>query len=176
MRPDIDTRLTTDRLVLRPFEVADAERVVAIQANWQVARMLRLAPWPVTLEATRVWLADHRREWLEGSAFRFAIERAGRVIGCADLNEIAGGRGDLGYWLDEAEWGCGLATEAGAAVVRFAFDAIGLEGIVSGHASDNIGSGKVLEKLGFLPAGEIELWSIPRGGTITQKRYRLDRA
>jgi len=46
-----DIRLTTARLVLRPTEPGDAPRMAQIQSNWNVTRMLRLAPWPAT-EAT----------------------------------------------------------------------------------------------------------------------------
>src|SRR5215469_10695105 len=37
-------QLRTERLTLRPFELSDAERVVEIQSNWNVTRMLRMAP------------------------------------------------------------------------------------------------------------------------------------
>ena len=45
---DRSIRLTTQRLGLRAFEPADAPRLVEIQSNWNVTRMLRLAPWPAT--------------------------------------------------------------------------------------------------------------------------------
>lgn len=35
-------------------------------------------------QTIRQWFADHRREWLAGEAFRFAVEREGRMIGIVD--------------------------------------------------------------------------------------------
>ena len=40
----LDLELRTPRLVLRRLLVSDAERVSEISSNWNVARMLRLAP------------------------------------------------------------------------------------------------------------------------------------
>ncbi len=51
-------QLRTERLTLRPFEVADAARVTEIGSDWEVARMLRLAPWPTSLELNRELACD----------------------------------------------------------------------------------------------------------------------
>ena len=169
------TMLRTPRLTLRPFEIADAERVVEIQSNWNVARMLRMAPWPPTLAAMRGWLASHAEEWRAGAAYRFAILQGGVLIGCADVDEIAAGEGEIGYWLDEAAWGRGLAREAAGAVIDFAFGQVGLRRLRSGHAADNPASGKVLEALGFRRTDETRVWSNPRGAEIRQIRYELVR-
>jgi RimJ/RimL family protein N-acetyltransferase len=165
------TTLRTRRLTLRPFEVSDAERLVEIVSNWNVARMLRLLPWPLTLENQREWLATHAPEWRAGTAYRFAIIREGRLIGCVDLDEIEGGQGVIGYWLEEAAWGQGFASEAARALVDFAAQSLGLTRLESGHALDNPASGHVLMKLGFQPADEVSMWSNPRQSEIRQIRY-----
>jgi ribosomal-protein-alanine N-acetyltransferase len=135
--------------------------------------MLRAATWPAELETTRAWLAGHRAEWEAGSAFRFAITLDGEVVGCADVDEIAEGRGSLGYWLGQAFWGRGLATEAGRALIDWVFGDVGLAGLDSGCAADNAASAHVLRKLGLVHAGEARVWSKPRGKMITQLRFQL---
>jgi RimJ/RimL family protein N-acetyltransferase len=172
--------LSTKRLVLRPFEVSDAERVLQIQQNWNVTRMLRMAPWPQTLDLTRAWLASHAEEWRAGTGYRFALVHAGDVLGCADVDEVVrrdteGGEGVIGYWLDETAWGQGFASEAARAVIDFAFGQLGLSRLTSGHAADNPASGRVLKKLGFRRIGETRVWSNPRGEEIQQVRYALGR-
>jgi RimJ/RimL family protein N-acetyltransferase len=168
-------QLRTERLTLRPFEVSDAERVVAILSNWNVTRMLRLAPWPPTLENQRTWLATHAAEWRAGGAYRFAVVREGVLIGCADLDGLERGAGEIGYWFDEAAWGRGFASEAAKAVMGFAHRSLGLARFSSGHAADNPASGHVLEKLGFQRIDEAEVWSKPRQTMIRQVRYALGR-
>jgi len=167
--------MRTPRLALRPSTAADGERAFEIQSNWNVTRMLRMAAYPPTREDMSAWFGVHESEWREGAAFRFAILLEGHMIGLVDLAEMVGDGADLGYWLDEPFWGLGLASEAGAAVVTFAFEALGLARLRSGHASDNPASGRVLEKLGFRAVGEIPLPSRSRGEAITQRTYELDR-
>jgi RimJ/RimL family protein N-acetyltransferase len=137
--------------------------------------MLRLAPWPTSLDLNRDWLATHAAEWRDGTAYRFAIVRGGRLIGCVDVDEIEQGEGVLGYWLERAAWGQGLASEAARAVIAFVFGRVGLGRLRSGHAFDNPASGLVLRKLGFEPVGETRVWSRPRGEEIAQLTYALGR-
>jgi RimJ/RimL family protein N-acetyltransferase len=172
--PPFDHELRTARLTLSALSEADAERIFEIQSSWNVARMLRLATFPPDLVAIRGWLAHHREEWREGKAFRFGVLLDRHLVGCADVDDIAEGGGDLGYWLDEAFWGRGIASEAAAAVLRFAVEKLGLERLHSGHADDNEASGKVLMKLGFRPVGEVTKYSRARGHDIVHRAYRLE--
>ena len=175
--------LTTARLVLRPSAAADAARAFAIQSNWNVTRMLRMASFPPDRAEIEAWFADHPRQWRNGEAYRFAVECRGerpredgsRMIGLVDLDEIAEGGADLGYWFEEAAWGQGYAAEAAEAVVRFAFSMLGLARLRSGHAEDNATSGRVLAKLGFIPIDQVPLASRARGTEIRQARYVLER-
>jgi RimJ/RimL family protein N-acetyltransferase len=170
----LDLQLATPRLTLRRFQAGDAERVTEITSNWNVARMLRLAPYPQTVEEKRAWLVGHAAEWLAGDAYRFALIENGVLIGLTDIDELLSGRNELGYWLDEACWGRGLATEAATAVRDFALDALGLKRLTSGHADDNADSGRVLEKLGFRRVDDTMTWSLPRNAQIVQRRYVLE--
>jgi RimJ/RimL family protein N-acetyltransferase len=174
--PIAPRRIQTDRLVLRPTQVSDADRAFEIQSEWEVMRMLRMAHYPPDRREIEQWFADHQREWLAGEAYRFAVEREGRMIGVVDVDEIADGTGSLGYWFDRAAWGRGYAFEAAQAVMRFAFEVVGLSGLRSGHADDNPASGRVLIKLGFRPLDTVERHSRPRGETIIQRRYILANA
>jgi RimJ/RimL family protein N-acetyltransferase len=137
--------------------------------------MLRLAPHPYTLSDARAWIASHAGEREAGTAHRFVVERDGRMIGTCDVDEIANSTGDLGYWLDEAEWRRGLATEAARAVMAFSFGQLALTRLTSGHAADNPNSGRILTKLGFARAGQTRVWSKPRGVEIDQMKYELKR-
>jgi RimJ/RimL family protein N-acetyltransferase len=170
------TAITTNRLVLRPTSVADAGRALEIQSDWEVTRMLRMVSFPPDRQAIRDWFGGHEREWSAGEAYRFAVEVEGRMAGLVDIDEIAGSDGDLGYWFEKAAWGHGYAFEAAQAVVRFALDNVGLSTLKSGHAADNPASGRILTKLGFAPAGTIELFSHSRGENIQQCRYVLTSA
>jgi ribosomal-protein-alanine N-acetyltransferase len=164
-----DYRLHTPRLTLRPTDAVDTPRICEIQSNWNVTRMLRLASYPPDAEAIRDWVFGHRSEWERGVAYRFGVLLDGYFVGCTDIDEIAGGGGDLGYWLDEAFWGRGLANEAASAVLRFGVDILKLEWLRSGHAADNPASGKVLTKLGFRWTDDVTKWSRSRQREIVHR-------
>jgi RimJ/RimL family protein N-acetyltransferase len=167
------TTLATARLVLRPSEAGDAARAFEIQSNPQVTLTLRIPSFPPARADLDAWFAGHEREWREGSAYRFAMLLDGAMVGMVDLNEVAGGRAGLGYWLDQPYWGRGLTTEAAREVVRFGFETLGLREIFSGHFLDNPASGRVLLALGFRPDEESEVFSTPRGQMLPHRRYLL---
>ncbi|MDH6233869.1 ribosomal-protein-alanine N-acetyltransferase [Mesorhizobium soli] len=166
-------RIATERLVLRPTNVSDAERAFEIQSDWEVTRMLRMVSFPPDGAEISHWFADHEREWMAGEAYRFAVELQDRLIGIVDVDGISGREGELGYWFERASWGRGYALEAAQAVVQFAFSRIGLSKLRSGHAADNPASGKVLRKLGFRPLDSVRAVSRSRGQEIMQQRYSL---
>ena len=169
--PGRDFEMRTRRLRLRPTRPEDTDRFVEIQSNWNVTKMLRMAPWPVDPAEMTAWVHGHAAEWAAGTAYRFSVEAEGRLIGMCDLDEIEAGRGDLGYWYDEAAWGMGYAREAAEAVFGFARRTIGLARLRSGHAADNPASGKVLVRLGFAPLAEEPRFSRPRGCDIAYRPY-----
>jgi ribosomal-protein-alanine N-acetyltransferase len=56
---------------------------------------------------------------------------------------------NVGYWVDHARNGRGLATAAVADAVAFAFEDAGLHRVEAGTLLDNVASQRVLEKNGF---------------------------
>jgi ribosomal-protein-alanine N-acetyltransferase len=176
MNLPLEYQLQTSRLLLRRFTVADAARVCEIQSNWNVARMLRIASYPPSVESIVAWLAEHEAEWLSGKAYRFAVLFDGHLTGCCDVDEIQGNTGELGYWYDEPYWGRGFASEASGAVQRFALDGLGLKRLKSGRAMDNLASGRVLTKLGFKLGARRLQWHQPRQEEIWHQTYTYEPA
>ena len=75
----------------------------------------------------------------------------------------------LFYLLKNKYWGRGLATEAAKAVLEYAFCQLGLTQVDSGASSENIGSKRVMEKIGMRYLGRDE----DRGYsfTLTKQEY-----
>ena len=65
----LNVELKGPRVSLRRFTWADAERVNEILSDWDVARMLRMAPYPPAIEDTSRWLGEHEGEWRSGNAY-----------------------------------------------------------------------------------------------------------
>jgi RimJ/RimL family protein N-acetyltransferase len=147
----------TARLALRPLEMADAGWIARGASNPKVARMTASISHPYPPLAAELFiLSMHSAEALRGDRVRAVTRRIDGVpLGLMGLHPRADGAWELGYWLDEAHWGRGYATEAGTALLAEA-DALGLGPVVAGHYADNPASGRVLEKLGFAYTGEVE--------------------
>jgi [ribosomal protein S5]-alanine N-acetyltransferase len=163
--------LKTDRLLLRPTHVADADRAFEIQADWEVVRMLSPVSFPPDRRKIEQWFADHPRQWEAGHAYRFAVVLKEKMVGLVDIDGIGGREGTLGYWFDPAVWGHGYASEAAGAVTRFAHQDVGLLKLKAGHAHDNPASGRILTKLGFNYLDVVEHFYQSRNEYISQHRY-----
>lgn len=177
VQPPRSTILDTPRLTLRPSDGWDAARAFEIRSDPAVSRMLSLARFPPDEAEIAGWFADHPREWAEGLAFRFAVEREGRMIGLVDLDDISvdGEEAEIGAWLERACWGQGYAGEAADAIVDWAFGPLGLRRIRAGHAEDNAASARMVAMMGFRHVGDVTVPSLSRGEEVLQRRYILER-
>lgn len=169
-----DFTLRTPRLLLRAFTPQDAQRVFEIRSDFEVTRMLVFPAYPPVLEHVAAWLGEHAIEWRAGTAYRFAVVADGRVIGCADVDEIQDGCGELGYWLERDYWGRGLASEAAGAVHDFATRTLGLRRLVAGHTADNPASGRILLRLGFRHVADRSRSYRSRGAEVVRREYVFD--
>jgi RimJ/RimL family protein N-acetyltransferase len=154
----------TERLLLRPGWIEDAPALYRAIADECIVRNLATAPWPYRPQDAESFLARDRSV-AEGSSLVFL--RTGdepELIGGVGFGRMPDGRRELGYWLKREHWGRGYATEAARALLAAARDSLRLRRIEAGHFLDNPASGRVLEKLGFRPTGQIvPRYSVGRG-------------
>ncbi|MEV6953882.1 GNAT family protein [Streptomyces sp. NPDC051183] len=91
-----------------------------------------------------------------GRVLPFVLSADGVPVGAINLGSITLGplcSGGVGYWIDQAWTGKGLATAAVAEVCRIARDEVGLHRVEAGTLLDNHGSQRVLAKSGFTAYG-----------------------
>ena len=152
----------SERLFLRPGFPEDWEAIYAQMASRELVCMLASAPWPYTADHARAFVDREQDGWTP----HFIVTVPGQgVVGSAGLgHDDATGEVQLGYWIGADYQGRGYASEAACAVLRIA-RTLGHDRIVASHFLDNPGSGRVLEKAGFRPTGEIRPgFSLARGG------------
>src|ERR1051325_7114302 len=120
--------LTTDRLVLRPPEPADAEAIYHGYATDEVAiRWMGFRPH-TSLAVTEKLIAGWMAAWERGEgmlAFMITDRATQQFLGVADLT-IGSHGALLGYVLCRFAWGRGVATEAARRLVELAFDHFGV--------------------------------------------------
>lgn len=148
--------LTTERLVLRPFRLADGPEVQRLAGERAIADTTLAIPHPYPEGAAEEWIATHAPRFAEGIEAVFAVTRKpeGELAGAIGLMISPGdAKAELGYWIGVPFWGRGYATEAGRAVLEYGFKDLGLHRIQARYIVRNPASGRVLEKLGMRTEG-----------------------
>jgi [ribosomal protein S5]-alanine N-acetyltransferase len=139
--------------VLRRLTAADAPELTALR----VRNRESFARWePDWDDPEAHYTVEGVRAWIEDGNERFAIVDDGVLAGMISLTGIARGAlqsAFLGYSVDEARAGRGLATRAIAEIVDYAFGELGLHRVEAGTAVANTASQRVLEKNRFRKVG-----------------------
>ena len=169
--------LSTERLVLRAFDMNDAVHVYAFAQSDQVGPMAGFAPH-TSLEDSRTMV----QKFIEsGEVWALVAKNTGRVIGFVSLQKDGRRSIDsakrMGYVLGEAFWGQGYATEACREVLRYAFEELGCEVVSADHFPFNQKSKRVIKKLGFTLEGTIRrARPLPDGSVSDLVTYSLLRS
>lgn len=154
----MNTILQTPRLLLRPFVITDAKNVQRLAGAREVADTTLLIPHPYPDGAAEQFIDGARADFEKGENYIFAVtlRATDELCGSMGLKLAAKHeRAELGYWIGVPFWNCGYCTEAGQAVLRFAFEKLRLNSVTAHHFVRNPASGRVLQKLGMLYEGHL---------------------
>ena len=136
--------------MIRLLTPADCEEIAALY----VANREFLAPFEPD-RTDEFFTAAFQRKRIDTAGedhWRWGIIDDDRIAGMIVLADVLRGAlqvGNVGYWIDRAHNGRGLATAAVADVVAFAFREGELHRLEAGTLVDNHASQRVLEKNGF---------------------------
>ena len=139
-------RIETERLILRPMTVEDAEQVFVWCSDPEVNRFM---PYPLYTDVEKV------REWISSikessNEYGFELKETGILIGSGSISPSREeGVYEFGYNLRRDCWGKGYATEAAMAMIAWAHDVLGINEFTATHALANTASGNVIRKCGL---------------------------
>lgn len=171
--------LFTERLVLRPWLVSDADDLYEYAKEPAVA-----SPCGFPVHTSPI----DSREVIQNvlavpECYAVCLRQNRRAIGCIGLTIGRASRfglpddeAELGYWIGVPFWGQGLTTEASRRLIRHGFDDLGLARIWCGYFEGNGRSRRVMEKCGFSydHTNKDILWKLT-GQTCTQHVMLLER-
>lgn len=150
-------QISQHQIIIRPWQKQDIYSLVEHANNRKVWDCLRdIFPYPYTTDDAMNWI-DLANEAMP--LCNFAIEIDGKAAGNIGLlPKLQENRKNIevGYWLGEKYWGKGIMTEALQFIVQYAwlhFDVIRIYASIYGF---NIGSAKILEKVGFKEEARIK--------------------
>ena len=146
--------LETERLLLRPYTGGDFEALYAMRSDSEVARYLY---WdPQTEDDVRQTLAKKIASLsirAEGDVLALAAEHrsTGDLVADVILHWMSREHGlaEIGYVVHPDHAGRGYATEAARPLLAVAFDVLRLHRVIGRVEARNVGSARVLEKLGM---------------------------
>ncbi|MCL2425159.1 MAG: GNAT family N-acetyltransferase [Oscillospiraceae bacterium] len=172
----ITPRLETERLILRPLKISDAQTVYD---NWttdpEVSRYMRWSTHS-SIEETKTWLttAESSLNSEEAYDWGFEFKETGELIGsCGMYVRNDDNIFEIGYCIMKKYWGKGIASEVSKAMLEFAINELGERKFYATHDKDNLASGKVLEKLGFIYCNDGEDTSFDGMKTFSTREYIL---
>jgi RimJ/RimL family protein N-acetyltransferase len=140
----------TERLLLRPITLDDADLLAVLHADARVMNLLQHGV--LTRDESDARAADYAAEWPAlGFGSWTATERAsGQLVGLGGLRM----HGEHGVALRAAftpeAQGRGYGPELGRAAVAFAFDVVGLNRVIAITRPDNLAGQRSLEKFGMI--------------------------
>lgn len=180
---DVTPVLYTERLILRPLELADAEAIQQQFPHWEVVRYLNaFVPWPYPADGALSYLRDialpaiaRGKEWHWSIRLKSTPEQ---LIGNVSLMDEQDN--NRGFWLGPQWQGQGLMSEASEAVTAYWFQNLGREVLRVPKAVANIGSRKLSERTGMrlirtdegnFVSGRMakDIWEITRDEWLAQR-------
>lgn len=138
--------LRTSRLLLRPLVAGDWPAVHAYASNPDVMRYL--PEGVMSVEQVQAFIAEHQPA---GSAVAVILIEEEHLIGHLTFHPWYAPRFyEIGWVFHPRYHGQGYATEAATALFQYGFETLDLHRIIATCQPENIGSWRVMEKLGML--------------------------
>lgn len=164
-------RVETERLVLRCPELTDLEPIHESVLE-SVESLRPWMPWVADEPSTLAQRADVIRRLRTGFdrqedlTYMLYDRASGGHLGGAGLHPRVGPGGiELGYWIRESAQGQGLAGEATQALLRVAFQFVGVDRVEIRIEPSNRASRRVVEKL-EIPREAVLRRRFPRAGDL----------
>ncbi len=149
-------KIMTERLTIRDYQEADFDGFHEIFTSDEVMRLMpevKTSSVDESLKFLYESIAESKFENRRKFFFAITLKETGRYIGeigFSTLIEAYEGRVvNLGYFIMPEYWGQGLVTEAVEGVMNYAFNELDVIKIESGCLKANVGSTKVMTKVGM---------------------------
>ena len=164
--------LKTNRLILRPFEMSDAE---AMFNNWSSdSEVTKYLTWNThtSLEQTKkiinLWVLEYEKP--ERINLAIVLKETNELIGGIDVVGYIDNVPVIGYVLSRKYWNKGIMSEACKQLIDYLFSN-GYESIRIDAMKENIGSNKVIQKCGGIFVSEFVDYFKQKNMEVTINQY-----
>lgn len=183
---DWRTIINTKRLILRPWTEEDLEPFAQLNADPRVREYFPGLLSRQESDASVALMSNHIQKYGWGFWATSLVE-TGEFIGFIGLENVLFSAPfnqltpavEIGWRLAFNHWGKGYATEGALAALRYGYETLGLEEIVSFTAVANLRSRQVMEKIGMHhnPEDDFDHPKLPEGHPLRRHvLYRLEKS
>lgn len=169
--------LETDRLILRPFKIEDAEEVFN---NWASDdEVTKYLTWPThsSVEMSRSYMEFCINGYNEKNVYQWGMElkNSHELIGNISVVKIIDeiDSVELGWVIGRKWWGNGYTAEAAERLLEFFFTEVSVNRICAGHDIDNHNSGRVMQKIGMKYEGTLRQSGKNNQGIVDMANYSV---
>jgi len=168
--------IETNRLLLRKLTLSDVDDMYEYASNEDVSKYV---VWPThqSKEDSAAFIQYVLSLYDEGKLSPWAIEYKAtqKMIGTIDfvMWNVNHKTAEIGYCISKEYWGQGITTEAAKELIKFGFNNMGLVRIQARCHVDNIGSSRVMEKIGMSFEGILRKELFIKGKHWDVKMYSI---
>lgn len=151
--------LKTERLILRPLTLEDADRVEELAGDYEVAKTTLTIPHPYPKGSAKQFIRSVLDAEKDGKIVIFALikKEDSSLIGIMNITiNTSHDRGELAYWIGKPYWRKGYGTEAAKELVKLGFEELHLNRIFAASFANNPGSWRIMEKIGMKYEGTLK--------------------
>ncbi len=149
--------IETERLILRKPVVDDSKEIFETYAtDLDAVKYLAWKPHS-SIDVTKSFLEERIYEWDNQKRFSWIISTKpnGKIIGMISCKFSHDFRAGISYVINKENWGKGYATEAAKAIISKLLDLDFVYRVEALCDIENLGSEKVLKKLGMTFEGRM---------------------
>ncbi len=171
--------LETERLLLRKLRLEDAGDLFEYASDPEVSRY---TTWEAhkTIDDSRAILSQWMDLYATGQVAPWGVVHKGdaKLIGTCGFVSWAPrhARAEVAYALSRKYWNKGYTTEAVRAVIAFGYNTMRLNRIEARCEIPNVGSARVMEKVGMKFEGVLRQQLFVKGVYVDLKMYSILRA
>jgi [ribosomal protein S5]-alanine N-acetyltransferase len=154
--------IETPRLIIREFNMEDWIEVHKYASNPKVTEYMLWGPNDEDETKSYINQQTINQKTIDRTDYEFGV-----IL--IDTNKLIGGCGiyikeqnaEIGYCFNSEYWGNGYASEASNAILKLAFENFKVHRVFATCRPGNIGSAKVLRKIGMKKEGHLRehIWS-----------------
>jgi ribosomal-protein-alanine N-acetyltransferase len=151
-------------ITLRLQQISDADRFFEILTN---PDFLYFGSQPESVEAELAWLEGNEKRFIELTEWNYTIMMGDEIVGGigVKINKHRSFIGEIGYFIDEAYWGQGIATEAVRLLEIVCFEELKMTRIELLMLPENIASERVATKSGYSKEGILKKALVHKDGS-----------